>query len=53
MRSTIFLAELRESVMRIICSISILVALETFSFIANSLASEVIILPARALKDNT
>ena len=38
--------------MRIMCLISILVALETLSFIANSSASGAVILPAEAFEDN-
>jgi len=38
--------------MRIMCLIFILVALETLSFIANSLVLEVVVLPARALEDD-
>ena len=51
--STDLLAESRESVMSIMRSISILVALKTPSLIANSSASEAVILPAGALEDDT
>ena len=49
---TIFLTKLRRSVIRIIYLMSILVALEIFSFIANSSVSEAIIWLAKTLKDN-
>ena len=52
-RSTALLAELIESVMRIMCSISILVVLETSSLMVNSLASRAVILPARAFENDT
>ena len=51
--STDLLAEPRELVMSIMHSMSILVALETPSLIANSSASGAVVLPARALEDNT
>ena len=51
--STDLLAEPRESVMSIMHSMSILVALEIPSLIANSSASGAVILPVRALEDNT
>jgi len=50
---TDLLAELRESVMSIMYSISILVALETPSLITNSSVSEVVVLPAGAFEDDT
>jgi len=52
-RSTVFLTESRGSVIRIMCSISILVVLETSSLIANGSASEAVVLPAKALEDDT
>ena len=52
-RSTDLLAEPRESVISIICSMSILVALETPSLMANSSASGAVVLPAGALEDDT
>ena len=51
-RSTDLLAEPRESVVSIMCSMFILVALETPSLIANSSASGVVVLPAGALEDD-
>ena len=51
--STDLLVEPRESVMSIMCSISILVALETPSLMANSSVSGVVVLLARAFEDDT
>ena len=51
--STDLLAEPRESVMSIMHSMSILVALETASLMANSSASGAVVLPAGAFEDNT
>ena len=51
--STDLLAEPRESVMSIMRSMSILVALETPSLMANSSASGAVVLPAGALEDDT
>jgi len=50
--STAFLAELGKSVIRTMYSISILVVLAMSSLIVNSLASGVVIQPARALENN-
>ena len=50
---TDFLAEPRESVMSIMHSMSILVALETPSLMANSSASGIVVLLVGALEDNT
>ena len=50
---TDLLAEPRESVMSIMCSMSILVALETPSLMANSSASGAVVQPAGALEDDT
>jgi len=52
-RLTDFLAEPRESVVSIMRSMSILVALETPSLMANSSASGIVVLLVRALEDNT
>jgi len=49
--STAFLAEPGKSVIRIMYSMSILVVLAMFSLIVNSLASGVVIQPARALEN--
>lgn len=51
-RSTIFLEELRKLVVRMMHSMSILVALTIFSLIANSLALGVVVQLAKALEDN-
>ena len=51
--STDLLAEPRESVMSIMHSMSILVALETPSLMANSSASEAVVQPAGAFEDDT
>jgi len=51
--STAFLAELRESVIKIIYSMSILVALAISSLITNNSASGAVVLLAGALEDNT
>ena len=50
--STDLLAEPRESVMSIMRSMSILVALETPSLMANSSASEAVVRPAGAFEDD-
>jgi len=49
----VHLAEPRESVMSIMYSMSILVALEIPSLMANSSALGAVVLPARAFEDNT
>ena len=51
--STDLLAEPRESVISIMCSMSILVALETPSLMANSSASVAVVRPAGAFEDDT
>jgi len=51
-RSTALLVKPRESVMRIICLISILVALEISSLMVNSSALRAVVLPARIFEDN-
>jgi len=51
--STVFLAEPRESVMRIMYLISILVVLETFSLIANNSLLGAVVQLAGVLKDDT
>ena len=51
--STDLLAEPRELVMSIMRSMSILVALETPSLMANSSASGAVVRPAGALEDDT
>ena len=50
--STIFLEELRKSVIRMMHSMSILVALTIPSLMANSLALGVVVQLARTLEDN-
>ena len=50
--STTFLAKHRELVIRIMCSMFILVVLKTSSLMTNSSASKVVILLAETLKDN-
>jgi len=52
-KSTDLLAEPKESLMRIMHSMSILVALETPSLMANSLALEAVVLPAGAFENDT
>ena len=51
--STDLLAEPRESVMSIMCSMSVLVALETPSLMVNSSVSGAVVLPAGAFEDDT
>ena len=51
--STVLLVESRELVMRIMYSISILVALETSNLIANNSVLEVVVLLAEAFKEIT
>ena len=51
-RFTIFLAESRESMIKIIYSMFILVALAMFSLITNSSTSEAVVWPAKTLEDN-
>ena len=50
---TACLADPSELVMRIMCSMAMLVVLAIPSLIANSLVSEVVILPAKVLEDDT
>ena len=52
-RSTVFLTELRESVIRIMHSISILLALAIPGLIANSSVSKAVIWLAKTLENNT
>ena len=51
-RSTTFLADSRELVVRIMCLISILVALETPNIMANSLVLGAVVLLAGTLEDD-